>query len=186
MYVQLPNTSTLRTIKIEMAPLNMMPHAVHTFLEQVDQKHWDGTQFDVHAGHVLLARPDPASDDSNGVLKDIKEVPTVMFPEYHKQYPHDKYTVAFPGRPGTGQDFYINLQSNTVYHSPRVEKDSDNNERYLEGEPCFGKIVDESSQRVVDDMDSLAVGKGGIMTNPVIIREARIVAARVNVTLMQV
>jgi len=170
----LPTSKNPQFIKLELAPLDLMPHAVSIFLEQVERKLWDGQTFDVHAGHVLLARPDPTNPDSEDIAKE--EVPTVTFAEYNENYPHEKYTVGFPGRPNAGQDFYINLQPNVVHHSPRFEKDATTGEEvFVEGEPCFGKIIDQHSRLVVDEMDKLGVGKGGILEQKVVIVSARLI-----------
>ena len=50
-----------------------------------------------------------------------------------------------------------------------------NSEVYVEGEPCFGKIVDEESRRVVDRMDGLSMGERGLLKERVVIKSARIV-----------
>ena len=172
----LPTSKNPQFIKLELAPLDLMPHAVSTFLEQVDQKLWDGQTFDVHAGHVLLARPDPTNPNSNDATVNKEDVPTVMFAEYNDKFPHEKYTVGFPGRPNAGQDFYINLQPNVVHHSPRfVQDETTGAEKFIEGEPCFGKIVDAHSKMVVDEMDKLGVGKEGILEKKVVIVSARLI-----------
>mmetsp|Transcript_28872 Transcript_28872/g.53310 ORF Transcript_28872/g.53310 Transcript_28872/m.53310 type:complete len:290 (+) Transcript_28872:68-937(+) len=187
--VQLPSSSSsqetteFQTIKIELAPLDMMPHSVHTFLEQVHQGSWDGTAFDVHAGHVLMASSSSSSPNTEEDHHHQAPTPTVMIPEYNARYPHDKYTIAFPGSQtpsSPSQDFYINLQPNTIHHSPRIETlekgtGGRNTEVYVEGEPCFGKIVDEDSRRVVDRMDGLGVGERGLLKERVVIKSARIV-----------
>jgi hypothetical protein len=99
-----------------------------------------------------------------------------MFAEYNEKYPHEKYTVGFPGRPNAGQDFYINLQPNVIHHSPRFDKDATTGEEtFIEGEPCFGKIVDQHSRLVVDEMDKLGVGKEGILEKKVVIVSARLI-----------
>ncbi|KAL3772113.1 hypothetical protein ACHAWO_013518 [Cyclotella atomus] len=165
--VKLPNHQDLQVIKLELASIDTvdgMPHAVHTFLDQVDMGAWNGASFGFHAGHVLLAVPSQRP-------KSTKVVPTVLFPEYSPAYSHEEYTVAFPGRPGTGQDFYINVQSNTQIHAPRIQDGE-----FVEGEPCFAKISDVESRRVVDDMDKIAVVKSGRLSESVVIHEAKIVS----------
>ena len=190
--VQLPTSSTVETIKIELAPLDMMPHSIHVFLEQISSGMWDDGVFDLHAGHVLMAHNKKLPETFN----DKKEIPTMIIPEFNADYPHDRYTIAFPSplsasNQGTSsrRDFYINLQDNNIHHSPRVESFSSSGgdstttstvERFVEGESCFGKIVDEASRRVVDRMDALSVddGKMGSLTESVIIKTARVVALR--------
>mmetsp|Transcript_25300 Transcript_25300/g.52940 ORF Transcript_25300/g.52940 Transcript_25300/m.52940 type:complete len:557 (+) Transcript_25300:198-1868(+) len=178
LHIPKPTTDdSIYQIQIELAPLDLMPHSVHTFLQQVDSKAWDNTHFDLHAGHVLLARRDADADiENNSPFKNTKyAVPSVSFPEFSPLFPHDKYTVAFPGRRETGQDFYINLISNTNNHSPRTDKEG----KFVEGEPCFGKIVDENSRKIVDWMDSIKTIHGGIkdgiLEEPVTIVSAKIV-----------
>jgi len=169
MIVKLPGSQTTHSIILELASIDTihgMPHAVHTFLDQVHLKAWDGATFGFHFGHVLLAVPSRSLDGS----LTVKQVPTILFPEYNNAYPHEKYTVAFPGRPGTGRDFYINLQSNVVNHSPRIQ---DGN--FVEGEPCFARIVDENSRHVVDIMDKMSVNDNSSLQERVLIQEARIV-----------
>lgn len=172
--VQLPSFSSPETIKIELAPLDIMPHSVHTFLGQIDEGTWDGAAFDVaNAGHVLMAaardQAPPATMPSLTIT--TTSMKTTLFPEYNAQYPHDKYTIAFPSsQPG----FYINLQPNTIHHSPRIES-----EKYVEGESCFGRIVDERSRNVVDRMNVLNYTVGDSredsLEEGVAIRSARIV-----------
>eukprot|EP00804_Cyclotella_cryptica_P013635 CCRYP_012957-RA/>CCRYP_012957-RA protein AED:0.40 eAED:0.41 QI:0/-1/0/1/-1/1/1/0/421 len=169
--VKLPGSQATQPIKLELASVDTkfgMPHAILTFLDQVQAKAWDGAAFSFHAGHVLLAVPSPAPQGSHTL---IKEAPTILFPEYNNAYPHEKYTVAFPGRPGTGQDFYINLRSNVINHSPRIQDG-----KFIEGEPCFARIIDEGSRYIVDQMDKMSVNSNGSLNEPVIIQEARIVA----------
>lgn len=169
MIVKFPGSQTTQAIILELASVDTihgMPHAVHTFLDQVHLKAWDGATFGFHFGHVLLAVPSRSID---GSLK-VKHVPTILFPEYNNAYPHEKYTVAFPGRPGTGRDFYINLKSNVINHSPRIQDGS-----FVEGEPCFARIVDEKSRHVVDIIDKMAVHSNSSLQERVIIQEARIV-----------
>jgi hypothetical protein len=169
--VTFPGSEATQTIKLELASIDTkygMPHAVHTFLEQIESKSWDGAAFGFHAGHVLLAVPSPSPDGKVG--KVVKKAPSVLFPEYNNAYPHEKYTVAFPGKQGTGQDFYINVQSNVIHHAPKMQDG-----KFVEGEPCFARIVDEDSRRVVDEMDKIAINSNRSLKERVVIQEARIV-----------
>ena len=152
-----------------------MPHAVSTFLEQIEQKSWDGQLFDLHSGHVLFARrPDPTEPNFDNTAKE--ETSTIMFAEYNEDYPHEKYTIGFPIRHDAGQKFYINLQDNVVRHSPRFENDAVTGEdRLIEGEPCFGKIKDQHSRMVVDEMNKLRFGNDGILEDKVEIVSARLI-----------
>ncbi|KAL3795884.1 hypothetical protein HJC23_002155 [Cyclotella cryptica] len=168
--VKLPRSQAAQHIKLELASIDTkygMPHAVHTFLEQVHSRAWDGASFGFHHGHVLLATL-PFTYDSNLT---VQKAPTILFPEYSHAYPHEKYTVAFPGRPGTGPDFYINVQSNVFKHSPRTQDDG----TFKEGEPCFARITDENSRRVIDEMNKLSVNNDFSLKERVMIQRARIV-----------
>jgi hypothetical protein len=169
LFVTLPGSHAVEKIQLDLASIDTkygMPHAVHTFLDQVSAKAWDGAAFAFHAGHVLLAVPPPTPVGSQAV----KTTTTLLFPEYNNAYPHEKYTVAFPGREGTGQDFYINLRSNVIHHSPRIE-----NGEFIEGEPVFARILDEDSKSVVDNMNNLSVNSNGSLKQVVTIQKARIV-----------
>lgn len=142
-----------------------MPHSVQTFLDQVDMGVWDDGYFGIHAGHVYVAHNSPSFSQRNPGV----EVPSLTYPEYSPDYPHDRYTLAFPPSSvtsiGPRRDFYINLRWNNENHSPRVAEDGG----YVEGDSCFGRVVDEESRRVVDRMDGM---EGG---DPVWIKSARIV-----------
>ena len=115
------------TFVIEMAPLDIMPHSVFTFLEMVSSGLLDGCSFILNALHVLKAAPLPydgtsASDKARAFTRSGLE--SVAFREYTPAYPHKRYTVGFAadGSPS----FYINTEDNTEIHF---------------GDPCFAKIV---------------------------------------------
>jgi F0F1-type ATP synthase membrane subunit b/b' len=166
--VMLPGHHDFEIIKLELASIDTtdgMPHAVHTFLDQVDSGAWDGASFGFHAGHVLLAVPSATPSENK------KPVPTILFPEYSNAYQHEEYTVAFPGRQGTGQDFYINVKSNVMNHAPRVQDG-----QFIEGEPCFAKITDRNSRKIIDAMNTIPVNENGSLKDRVIIQGARILS----------
>jgi cyclophilin family peptidyl-prolyl cis-trans isomerase len=115
------------TMLIEMAPIELMPHSVYTFLEMVSSGLLDGCSFILNALHVLKAAPLPydgtsASDKARAFLEHGLE--SVAFREYSPKFPHAKYTVGFAadGSPS----FYINTEDNTEIHV---------------GDPCFAKVV---------------------------------------------
>jgi cyclophilin family peptidyl-prolyl cis-trans isomerase len=112
---------------IEMAPLDLMPHSVYTFLEMVSNGILDGCSFILNALHVLKAAPlpfdgTPAAVKASAFSK--SGLVSVAFREYSPEYPHKKYTVGFAadGSPS----FYINMEDNTKIHV---------------GDPCFAKVV---------------------------------------------
>ena len=48
----------VETIIMELAPLRLMPHAVHLFLEQVYHGLWNGCSFVINGPHVFQAGPE--------------------------------------------------------------------------------------------------------------------------------
>jgi len=48
---------------IELAPLELVPHAIHLFLEQVDHGLMEGTSFYLNGPHIVQAGPQPKWDD---------------------------------------------------------------------------------------------------------------------------
>jgi len=118
------HTETESTFVVEMAPLELMPHSVHIFLEQVRYGLWSSAWFYVNGPHVLQCGPhlphdydadssddhhDEAEEERLLALKPFQELDleTLSFAEYSHQYPHQKWTLGFTGRPG-GPDWYIN------------------------------------------------------------------------------
>ena len=115
------------TIVMELAPLELMPHSVFTFMEMVSADLFDGCSFILNAMHVIKAAPLPY-DGSSASAKvrafTRNGLESVAYREYSPDYPHEKYTVGFAadGSPS----FYINTQDNTDIHV---------------GDPCFAKII---------------------------------------------
>ena len=111
---------------VEMAPIDLMPHSVHTFMEMASLGLLDGCSVILNALHVIKAAPLPF-DGSGGQKKkqDFEEsgLESVAFREYSSDYPHIPYTMGFAAD-GT-PSFYINTEDNTEIHF---------------GDPCFGKI----------------------------------------------
>jgi len=118
---------------IELAPVELMPHSVHTFMEMIQYKVWDDTMFIHKVSHVVLAAP----IDEEGGSKKIEHAKQLLFPEYSDEFPHEANTIGFQGRPG-GPEIYINLDDNSDHHGPGGQKHHDLVE---EADPCFGKIV---------------------------------------------
>jgi hypothetical protein len=118
--VALPSDLTKpRTFRIELAPLDYMPHAVHLFLEQVAHGLWNGhTFFYVNGPHVVQCGPQATvpegehwtpEEERHKAVAAFRELQleTLAFPEYSADYPHLPWTLGFTGRPG-GPDWYIN------------------------------------------------------------------------------
>jgi len=131
---------------LEMAPLELMPHSVYTFLEMVDNHLFDGISFILNAMNIIKAAPLPYE---KGLLsaKQMDQnfhrlgLETVSFREYNEAFPHEQYTIGFAadGSP----DFYINMGDNTEEHT---------------GEPCFARIV--SGFETVKKMESEPLRSG--------------------------
>ena len=116
-----------RFFTIEMAPIDLMPHSVHTFLEMVNARLLDGCSFILNALNVVKAAPLPydgrsASEKAKAFSENGLE--SVVFKEYSEEYPHKKYTIGFAadGSPS----FYINTADNSEIHV---------------GDPCFGRVI---------------------------------------------
>jgi cyclophilin family peptidyl-prolyl cis-trans isomerase len=134
-----------------MAPLEVMPHAVHLFLEQVSHKLWDDGWFYLNGPHVLQAGPQAPDDEEHEealldgadermlALKPFRnlQLDSLAFPEYSDSFPHLPWTLGFTGRPG-GPDFYINKVDNTKTHGPGGQLHHDLAEN---ADPCFAKVV---------------------------------------------
>lgn len=147
--VVFPNdeTKTERFILLEMAPLDLMPHAVHLFLEQVQHGLWNNAWFYINGPHVLQAGPqaeeiddsDPNFDVRAAALKPFREkdLASLAFPEYSEGFPHLAWTLGFTGRPG-GPDFYINKVDNQLSHGPGGQEHHDLDEF---ADPCFAKVI---------------------------------------------
>lgn len=135
---------------VETAPAELMPNAVQLFLEQVAHKLWDNSWFYINGPHVLQAGPMLQEDDSieedtfeadrKAALQPFVDagLDSLAFPEYSHQYPHEKWTLGFTGRPG-GPDWYINKQNNTVMHGPGGQYHHDIEEQ---ADPCFAKVIE--------------------------------------------
>ncbi len=122
---------------IELAPLEFMPYAVYTFLQTVDNGLWnevssgeDGdhaeatsaAEFRQIARHIVVAQP---RLDALETFLHNHGTPTMSFPEFHKDYDHEKYTIGYIGA-HPGPSFYISLEDNKESHV---------------GDPCFGKVI---------------------------------------------
>eukprot|EP00978_Attheya_sp_CCMP212_P025441 scaffold81805_cov50-Attheya_sp.AAC.1 len=125
------------TVTLELAPLDLMPHTIHMFLEQVFRGLWDETSFIINGPHV--AQVSPFTHDDEDVRDRFKDVNLhgLSFQEYSPEYPHVQYTLGITGRPG-GPDFYINKNDNTEIHGPYGQEGKDMEE---EADPCFGRVV---------------------------------------------
>lgn len=128
----LPEDESMKSFVVELAPLSLMPHAVHLFLEQVHHKLWNNAWFYVNGPHVLQGGPQADEEEldrlhESGEEYDERELAvrpfreknleTLSFSEYSDSYKHMPWTLGFTGRPG-GPDFYINKVDNSESHGP--------------------------------------------------------------------
>ena len=121
-YERLSASGGMEKIRIELAPIEYLPHAVFTFLEIV--RTFKGGQFNRNAPHVLQSS---VSAGFHG---------GVVFMEYDRRYPHEKNTLGFAGR-GGGNAFYINTINNTMNHGPGTDRGG----KDPEADTNFGKII---------------------------------------------
>ena len=138
---------------IELAPLELMPHSIHMFLDMVRLRLWDNTVFWHHddvehiiAGALFNYR---TGEPKFHHLKALGWE-GLQFAEYSKDYPHDKYSIGFSG---TGPNIYINLQNNQEVHGPGSKQG--HHDLPDEADPCFARIVKGAD--VVDAMYRLSI-----------------------------
>mmetsp|Transcript_21022 Transcript_21022/g.27253 ORF Transcript_21022/g.27253 Transcript_21022/m.27253 type:complete len:380 (-) Transcript_21022:307-1446(-) len=114
---------------VRTAPIDLMPHAIHVFLDAFVTKalrsdiSWKSA-FHRRAGHVLQA------------FVRAPKLQGLAFQEYHPSYPHKKHTLGFAGRPG-GPEFYISILDNSKNHGPGSQ-----GSKYGEADSCFATIID--------------------------------------------
>lgn len=148
---------TATSFTIEMAPIDLMPYTVNHFLQQVSLGLWNGCSFHRNAKHVVQGGPitNHLNPGAN-VRKAFKEADlgSVIFQEYHKDFPHEKYTLGYAGRPG-GPDFYVSTLDNTNNHGPGGQQSY---AMKSEADPCFAKVIDGFN--AVDRMHTLSVQPG--------------------------
>lgn len=159
---------------IEMAPIDLMPHSVNVFLQQVHHGLWDGNELIRNVDHIMTFGYRRASAHEGFVDRSLE---TVSYQEYSAKYPHLQWTVGFMGRP-SGPDFYINKLDNSILHGPGGQVG--NYDLHNEADPCFGKVVDGFD--MLNDINAIPVDKdrGGEFSYPVVIIRARVMARERN------
>jgi len=136
-------------IVIELAPSNLVPHSIFSFLEIA--RHWKKGAFHRIAGHVLQ------------VMVNKNPVKHLAFQEYSPQFPHKKGTVGYAGRP-SGPAWYVSTQDNVRNHGPGSQQ----NHNPHEADSCFGKVVvgfDDVVQRIkkVDGKEFISDAKKHVL-----------------------
>jgi len=162
---------------VETAPLDLMPHAVHLFLEQVYHHLWDGCSFLLVDKYRVQASPFRDIQLSDRSLeKKFKrlDLDTVAFQEYSEDYPHKKWTLGYSGRPG-GPDFYISTDDNSGRFGPAGKESKVLEE---EADPCFATVVEGFD--IIERMTQLQrIAEGGdLLKEPVVIVQATIVGIK--------
>lgn len=127
------------TFDVELAPLNIMPHSIFTFLDLIDLQLYDGTAFvAADANRIEGGSPNHANGPTSVKLHEryakfgYNRSP-VAFNEYSEDFPHTQFTMGFTGSPMTGPALAINLSDATATRGP--------GENGLGADPCFGKVV---------------------------------------------
>mmetsp|Transcript_10424 Transcript_10424/g.18449 ORF Transcript_10424/g.18449 Transcript_10424/m.18449 type:complete len:575 (+) Transcript_10424:109-1833(+) len=174
-----PSSPEHKTILLELAPLDSMPHTIHTFLTIIQKKLVTGGTFLLSREHILVGGPVDAHNIENN--RELEErmmyegyFPNgaLLFKEYKPEYPHEQYTVGF-NQVG-GPIFYFNLKDNTDGHGSTYTKD----EGYKEGEPCFGKVVDGFD--VIQRLTEMPKGDGDSLESAVYIVDSHVVDTQHN------
>ncbi|KAL7553189.1 hypothetical protein ACHAWF_016450 [Thalassiosira exigua] len=165
-------------VVIEMAPLDVMPHVVNLFLQQVHHRLWDGCSAIYNAPHILQLGPSydeekKASDPHYDQFHE-KGLEMASYQEYNPKYPHERWTLGLSGRPG-GPDFYVNKLDNTLIHGPGGQ--ANKHDLHNEADPCFGTIAAES-HRVLEEINAIPTDKEKrhALEHPVTILKARVMA----------
>lgn len=161
---QLATSEDLNTIILETASANLMPHSIFLFLEMVTHGVYNGAPFHRNAVHLVQAGP--------GVAATTEKEPSlqnVIYQEFSSEFPHEKYTVGFPGRPG-GPDFYINMRDNSHLHGPggQIHHYGD---IVPDADPCFARIL--KGQSVIERIhksETVSSGHHAAVLHPATIR----------------
>jgi len=149
---------------VETAPLDLMPHSVHFFMEMVKAQVWDNTVVTYNLNHILAELRDSEGNDKRDLFVE-KGISTLSFPEYNNDYPHHKYTLGLGGKPG-GPSFYINTEDNREIHGPDTRAKYDLGE---EADPCFARVIE--GHYVIDWIKSM--NKVATTDTPIVINSIR-------------
>jgi hypothetical protein len=174
-------------LRLDMAPLDLMPVAVNLFLQQVHHGLWDGCSFIYNPRHILQAGPHAHDVDERLPRTDAllhrfvdARLDTMPYQEYHEEYPHEAYTIGFAGRPG-GTDIYINKVNNTINHGPGGQGQHSLHE---EADPCFARVAtsgEYDGRLLLDNLYRVPTSQNGnrnFLSHPVVIVTAKITSSR--------
>ena len=130
-----------------------MPISVSSFLGQVQHGFWNDKEFDINAGHILLASGGDADDEDAANLDELTNlgIASPIYGEYNPLRPHSELTLGFVANRPTPH-FYINLRDNEEVHG----RLSDQDHHFVDGEadPSFADIIDGKDvvSRVVEQV----------------------------------
>mmetsp|Transcript_37619 Transcript_37619/g.90714 ORF Transcript_37619/g.90714 Transcript_37619/m.90714 type:complete len:615 (+) Transcript_37619:66-1910(+) len=176
------------TLEINLAPLDLMPHTVHLFLQQVHHGLWDGCSVISSPKHIFQFGP--SYDDEDEHVEGAphydkfheRGLDKVSYQEYSDKYKHDQWTIGLAGRPG-GPDFYINKLDNSLTHGPGGQINED--DMHNEADPCFGKVVVDnggdgvvSGKEILDQIARVPTDpdQNYAVKYPVVVIEAKVLA----------
>lgn len=180
---------TRGTIILEMAPLDLMPHVVNLFLQQVHHRLWNSCTVVSSATHIFQLAPSYKAEDAtgDGNVSDTtkthydhfraKGLDKVSYQEYSAQYPHEQWTAGLAGRPG-GPDFYLNKRNNTQIHGPGGQLNK--HDLHNEADPCFGRLVE--GHEILTEIETVPTDPENnyALKYPVTIVEARVLVRKEN------
>jgi hypothetical protein len=140
-----PGGGKKATLRIDMAPISVLPYTVYFFLEHIVTPFQKGN-FHRNAGHVLQAML-----SLQGGLGHT----SFAWQEYSPAFPHQQWTMGFAGRPSGSSAVYVSTIDNTRNHGPASQGSK------TEADACWGKLADEASIAVAKVMNKQKGGAKG-------------------------
>ena len=135
------DNATTEFFVVKMANVSLMPISVSSFLGQVESGFWNGKEFDINAGHILLASGGDDGDKGVANIDDLTNlgIASPIYGEYNPLRPHSELTLGFVANRPTPH-FYINLRDNEEVHG----RLSDQDHHFVDGDadPSFADIID--------------------------------------------
>jgi hypothetical protein len=125
-----------------------VPYSIYFFIEKIVNPFKAGS-FHRNAGHVLQAQLNTPTHEN------------FAWQEYSNNYPHEKYTLGYAGRPSSNAAFYISTVDNTRNHGPASQGSK------TEADACLGKIVmNDENIAIVEKMKrQKGNGNNGFVTD---------------------
>eukprot|EP00934_Nitzschia_sp_Nitz4_P006301 Nitzschia sp. Nitz4//scaffold138_size62050//27983//29107//NITZ4_006388-RA/size62050-processed-gene-0.46-mRNA-1//1//CDS//3329535767//6291//frame0 len=124
---------------LELAPVDLVPHAIETFLDMVSNKIWDNTVFCSHytRTHVVMGFPATYGtfESRQNQLDQVLGREGLGFHDYSDEFPHEELTIGFAG---LSSNIFINMISNVERHGPGAQ---DHHALDTDADPVFGKIT---------------------------------------------